>query len=213
MDQPKKRQYRSIKRDNQARETRTQIIQAARKQFIQSGFAGATIEAIAREARVAVETVFAVFGSKRNILADVIQYSVGGDDQPVSVPERPGPQKISQEPDPVLRIQMFAKDVTDRLERTAPVYDVMRSAAKTEPEIKALLKQMQEVRYTNIHSLVRSFVDRDELREDLDETTGTETAWGLASPELYTLFAHDYGWSKEQWVQWLSNTLIRLLLP
>ena len=44
------------------------------------GYAGATIEAIAQEAGVAPETIFAVFGNKRTILAKLIDVVVGGDD-------------------------------------------------------------------------------------------------------------------------------------
>ena len=96
-----KRQYNSTRRQAQASETRKQIIEAARKLFAQYGYAGATIEAIALEAGVAPETVFAVFGNKRTILANLIDISVGGDDQPVPLLQRPGPQSVLQEPDPV----------------------------------------------------------------------------------------------------------------
>jgi len=64
-----KRAYNSSRRKEQALQTRRQIVEAARSLFIARGYAGATIEAIAQEAGVAPETVYAAFGNKRAILA------------------------------------------------------------------------------------------------------------------------------------------------
>ena len=50
------RRYVSSLRDEQARVTRLRILDAARKLFIERGFAGTSIEVIAREAGVAVQT-------------------------------------------------------------------------------------------------------------------------------------------------------------
>jgi hypothetical protein len=35
----------------------------------------------------------------------------------------------------------------------------------------------------------------------------------MTSPELYLLFNRDRGWTDEQYTQWLTETLVRLLLP
>src|SRR5512139_1844715 len=92
-----KRPYNSARRQAQARETRRQIIEAARLLFSEHGYTGATIEAIAEEAGVAPETIFATFGNKRTILAAVIDVAVGGDAQPVPLLQRPGPQAVLQQ--------------------------------------------------------------------------------------------------------------------
>ena len=92
-----KRKYNSTRRQEQARETRRHVIEAARQLFIENGYAGATIDAIAREAGVAPETIFATFGSKRAILAAVIDVAVGGDDQPTPLLQRPEPQAVLQQ--------------------------------------------------------------------------------------------------------------------
>ncbi len=49
-----KRKYNSTRRQAQAGETRRQIIAAARVLFIERGYTGATIEAIAQQAGVAL---------------------------------------------------------------------------------------------------------------------------------------------------------------
>src|SRR5215204_3120445 len=94
-----KRRYTSRRRQVQAAETRRQIVEAARQLFAERGYVGTTIEAIAQAAGVAGETVYATFGSKRAILARLVDVSVGGDEQPIPLLERPGPQAVQQERD------------------------------------------------------------------------------------------------------------------
>ena len=208
-----KRQYNSTRRQAQASETRKQIIEAARKLFAQYGYAGATIEAIAHEAGVAPETVFAVFGNKRTILANLISVAVGGDDQPVPLLQRPGPQSVLQVSDPARQLQLFALSISEILERVAPVFEIMRTAAKTEPEIAELSKNILEQRQHNLAIFVQRLSAHSLLRQGLDDAQATEIVWTIASPEVYNLLTVDRGWSTERFAQWLGDTLTRLLLP
>src|SRR5438874_4627540 len=135
-----KRNYVSHRRQAQARETRGQIVQAARRLFIERGYTGTTIEQIATEAGVAVETVYATFGSKRAVLSRLVGTSVAGDDEPSPLLERPGPQAVLRERDQHRQIEMFAHDIRWIMERVGPVFGILRTAAETEPDIAALLQ-------------------------------------------------------------------------
>ena len=208
-----KRPYNSTRRQAQARETRQQIIEAARRLFSEYGYAGATIDAIAQEAGVAAETIFATFGNKRTILARLIAVAVGGDDQTVPLLERSGPQAVLQERDPARKLQLFAEDISKILERVAPIFTIMRVAAKTEPDIAELLKNVLEERLRTLGAMVQSLTAHGPLRTGLDVTQGTDIVWTLTSPEVFTLLTVDRGWPREKYVDWLSDTLIRLLLP
>ena len=208
-----KRQYNSARRQTQARETRLQIVESARKQFVAYGYAGATIEAIAREAGVAPETIFAVFGNKRAILAYLIDISVGGDDQSIPLLQRPGPQSVLQERDPVRQLHRFAQDITGILERVAPVFEIMRMAAKTEPDIAELLHNLLEQRLHNLAVFVQHLSTHTALRDGLNVEQAAEIVWAITSPEVFSLLSVDREWSKEHYVYWLGDTLTRLLLP
>ena len=178
-----KRPYNSARRQAQARETRLKIIEAARVQFTSYGYAGATIEAIAQQAGVAPETIYAAFGNKRAILERLIDVSVGGDDGPVPLLERPGPQTVLHERDPRQQLQLFAADIATILARVAPLFEVMRAAAKTEPEIDDLLQGILRQRLDTM----AKFVGHVALREGLDQAAAAETVWALSSPELFRL--------------------------
>ena len=215
MTQPSslKRVYNSTRRQAQARETRMQILSAARKLFIAYGYAGATIEAIAQEAGVAAETVFAIFGNKRTILVRLVDVAVGGDDQPIPLLQRSGPQATLQESDPTRQLHLFAQDISTILERVAPLFEVLRMAAKTEPDIAELLKNLLQERFKNMTFFVQSLFAHGPLQQGLEQVQAAEIVWTITSPEVFRLLTQDRGWSREQYIAWLGSTLVRLLLP
>ncbi len=208
-----KRRYNSTRRQAQASETRLQIVAAAGKLFSMYGYSGATIDAIAQEAAVSSETVYAVFGNKRNILTSLIEISVGGDNRPIPLLQRAGPQAVLQEDDPVRLIQLFAQDISGILERVAPVFEVIRIAAKTEPEIADLLKDLLGQRFQNLASVTKRLAALGSLRDGIDQPQATESMWVITSPEVFSLLLTDRGWTKERYVDWLSDTLMQILLP
>jgi AcrR family transcriptional regulator len=209
----KKRRYDSTRRQAQARETRQQILAAARVLFIAHGFAGTTMEAVAQEAGVAVETVYTAFKSKRTLLARLVDRAVGGDDEPIHILDRPGPQQVKSEPDQRRQLQLFASDMAQIMERVGPLFGVMRGAATTEPEIAALLERLLSARHENIGAFVRWLEHNGPLRSGLSEGEATDTVWTVTSAEVHHLLTVDRGWSRERYIQWLGDTLVLVLLP
>ena len=63
-----KRRYDSTRRQEQARENRQRILQAAHDLFIGKGYGQTAITDIAAAAGVAVETVYAAFKNKPTLL-------------------------------------------------------------------------------------------------------------------------------------------------
>lgn len=208
-----KRRYNSKKRQAQARETRRQITEAACKIFTERGYTGATIESIAQEAGVAAETIYAVFGNKRAILVHLVDISVGGDDEPIPLLQRPKPQAVFQEHDPRQQLHLFAEDISVILERVAPIFEVMRLAAKTEPDIALLLQKNLSERLHNMTTFVQNISEHSPLRAGVTDTQAAEMVWTLTSPEVFQLLTVDRAWTSEQYIQWLADSLIRLLLP
>lgn len=210
-NQPKRR-YDSSRRKQQARQTRRQILDAARQLFIERGYSGATIEAIAQAAGVATETVYASFGSKRAILSKLVEISVGGDERPIPLLERPGPQAVRREPDQPRQIQMFASQIAEIMTRVAPIFAVMNAAAKTEPEIAELLDRLLAERLGGMTYFISALSEHGGLRDGLDASTVAETVWALTSAEVFNLLTIERSWSKERYAAWLADSLTRLLL-
>ena len=63
-----RRRYESPRRREQAAATRQAILEAAERLFAEQGYVGTSVAEIAQEARVALKTVYAVFGTKAEVL-------------------------------------------------------------------------------------------------------------------------------------------------
>lgn len=211
-DRPKRR-YNSTRRQALARETRYQILDAARKLFITHGYAGTTMEALAQEAGVAVETVYATFGSKRAVLTRLVDVSVLGDEESMPLLDRPDPQAVRKEPDQRRQIRLFTHGISAIMDRAGPLWGVIRSAAYSDDEIAAILRRMLTTRHDNLLAFV-GWVERNgPLRAGLNAEEAADTVWSVSSAEVHHLLTVDRGWPAERYEQWLGDTLIALLLP
>lgn len=208
-----KRTYDSSRRKEQALQTRRQIVEAARNLFIERGYAGATIDAIAHGAGVATETVYAVFGNKRAILSRLFEVSLVGDDLPIPLLERSGPQAAMHETDQHRQIELFAYDIYEIMSRVAPLFDIMHVAAKTEPEIAEMLQNILNARVQGMMAFIRALAKNGSLREGVTPQEAAEMVWTLTSAEVFTLLNVNRGWSEEKHKQWLIDALTRFLLP
>ena len=209
-----KRAYDSTRRQAQADETRRHILEAARKLFLERGYAGATAEAIAAEAGVALQTVYAIFKNKRKILLNLMNVSSPtGEEDLVPITERSGPRAVAREPDQRRQLQMFAEIVAYNLDQVAVISKILVEAARTEVEIDKILQKLNKRRLEHMTLAVRQIAAHGPFRENVDESSATDTIWTLTSPDVFLLLTRERGWSKEQYAHWLGNILIRTLLP
>src|ERR687894_1116156 len=94
------RQPAGVKRAQpRTRLARTAVIEAARALFLERGYGATTIEAISDHSDVPPATVYRLFSSKRGILKAILDVSIAGDDDPVSLPDRPQVREPLADPD------------------------------------------------------------------------------------------------------------------
>jgi AcrR family transcriptional regulator len=206
------RRYDSALRKEQARQTRARMLDAAQRLFAERGYAGSTMEAIASAAGVAVDTVYAGFGSKRGVLSALLDIRVGGDDQPIDLLDRPGPQSVRREPDQKLQIARFAHDITAIVERVRPVDDIIRGAAAVDSDIASLRAKVQDSRYQGMRQFIAWLAANGPLGRGLTEDDAAAIIWALTSPEVHRLLRSDRGWTQERYTEWLAETLRATLL-
>jgi AcrR family transcriptional regulator len=212
MSEPVKRvprAYNSERRRQAAEQTRQRILDAARTRFVERGYAGTTIAAIAEEASTAAETVYATFKSKTALLEALVRGAVRGKDD-TEVLQQPGPRRLEAETDQRAQLRVFAADVSERLARTAPLLAVVASAAASEPSLAALYGDLHGARMRNLSSMPPALARNGPLR--VDPERAAQTIWALASPELYALLTGQRGWSRERYAGWLADTLEAVLL-
>lgn len=210
---PAKRKYDSSHRKAQSLETQLQIVEVARRLFIERGYSGTSIESLAKEAGVAPETIYVLFGSKVAVLSRVVDVNIVGDGEPIPLLVRSQIREVEFEKDQRRQIQMFASRIRMIMPRVAPLFEVMRGASKTEPEISKILKNYLEGRLQGMGYFIDCLLANGPLRNNLSKLTAVETLWTMTSAEVYNLLTVDRGWSDEEYESWLASTLTRLLLP
>ena len=142
-----KRRYDSTRRREQARRTRREIIRAAYELFIRRGYGATTMTEIAAEASVSVETVYAAFGTKPNLLRKVWDVTIGGDDDEIPFHERLEVLQMRAEKNLARRLEMYAALIAHHLApRTVPFLRALEGAAGTEPEAQAMIDEMDRQR-------------------------------------------------------------------
>jgi AcrR family transcriptional regulator len=208
-----KRPYDSSLRKQQASQTRVRILDAAQSLFADRGYPATTVEAIAADAGVAVDTVYAAFGSKRGVLQALLNVRVGGDEAELDLLARAGPRAVQREPDQRAQLAAFAADVSGILERARPVDDIIRGAAAVDADIAALRSEAQAYRYRNMRQLVSWLAAKGPLRDGLSEDDAAAIMWTMTSPEVHVLLRVARAWSAERYAAWLAKSLDRILLP
>ncbi|MGE5073022.1 MAG: TetR/AcrR family transcriptional regulator [Anaerolineae bacterium] len=210
----RKRKYDSTRRQSQARETRTRILKAAETLFMEHGYAGATIEAIAARADVASETVYASFKNKRRIVLELLTVlAAGGVEEDVPITRRAGPRAVAQEHDQRRQLAIFAETVAHNLERVAWMSELLTIAARAQQDVDRMMQRLNEQRWQHMAVFVEQLAVNGPLRDRMNRAEATDIVWTLASPEVFLLTTRDRTWSTERYTRWLADALARMLLP
>jgi AcrR family transcriptional regulator len=196
-----------------AQATRRRIRDAARRLFVERGYVATTIEAIAGEAGVAVPTVYLAFGTKRALLAELLDIAAVGDEEPVAVLERPWVDELRHDPDPQGQLRRWVRGSRDIAARVAPLWEVARNAAPADPDIAAQVHRYKTLTLQAHRYFVTVLAASGGLRDGLDPQRAADIVFGLLSHELYRLLVIEQGWAPEDWEQWVADTLAAQLLP
>jgi len=206
-----KRKYSSAVRDEQAARTRTRILEAASELFLERGYARTTIKDIAVQADVARDTVHAIFGNKARVLTALIDRRLVPDDAVANVTQRQDAQAIRNEMDQRKQIELFAKFIAGISTELRPVFEILRTASAVEPEMANVFEEMNRFRLDNMQTYAKWIAARGPLR--VTTRRAGEIIWALASLDVARMLCDEIGWTQSQHARWLTDTLIRTLLP
>ncbi len=171
-----------------------------------------TMSAIAREAGVAVQTLYLAFGSKSSILAAALDVAIVGDDAPVPLIERPWVQEVRAEEDGRQAVAMLCRENAALFRRVAPLHVAIR-AATGDADVARLLEHDQQSRYATQRQFVAILADKPGFNAELGEERAADIVYGVLSEALYLHFCVDRGWSVEDWTAWVATTLSSQLFP
>ena len=194
---------RSTYRQLQAQATRERIAAAARRLFGTDGYGATSMETIAREAGVATRTVYAAFGTKREILSFICERWI----EEASARELAG--QVLGEPDPIRRLRGAAHWLRVLYSAGFDVVLIFEAATDESPETRALLRSKLAGRNEVMDAMIASL--QGQLAVPLAQAQAMYRA--LAAAGVYRELVQESGWSPEDFERWVGDTLQRNLMP
>jgi AcrR family transcriptional regulator len=210
-----RRRYNATRRQAQAAQTRQDILAAAHRLFLERGYAGTTLAAIAQAAGVVVETIYRAYGSKAELFRAVVRAAVAGGADRAQVPsdQRPAIRAVIAETDPHRQLELYAATQPGIHARAGPLLRVLIGAAATDPELGELWVQIENERLSGMGRFAGLLADRGVLRPGLSVEEARDLLWTLNSLAIHDLLVLQRGWSPDRYRGWLAGALARELLP
>jgi AcrR family transcriptional regulator len=205
-----KRSYDASRRQEQARRNRDRILEAGERRFLRDGYAATTIAVIAADAGVSADTIYKSFGGKPGLVRAIRAKALEGEG-PVPAEERSDAVQ-RREADGNKIIEAWGALTAEVAPNVAPILLLVRAAAATDPEGKALLDEMDGDRLRRMAANARRLRDGGHLRTGVTLTQATDVLWTYSAPELYELLVLRRGWSPERYGDFVATAMINALL-
>lgn len=207
------RSYRSPLREEQARQTRRRILDAAAGLLLEHGYAATTMSAVATAAGVSAQTVYKVFGSKPALVKQLYDITLAGDDEPVPFAERPEVRAAYGETDPHRFLAAYAGLGRMLLGRLGPLLRVLLAGARSgEPDLLAFVDTVNGERLIGTTMVARRLAELGALRPGLSVERARDVIWTLNSVEVWSLLTEQRGWSAAEYEEWVGRAMADAVL-
>ncbi|MFN2518241.1 MAG: TetR/AcrR family transcriptional regulator [Jatrophihabitantaceae bacterium] len=197
-------------RERKTEETGRRIVAAARDLFADPGYSATTIEAIAREADVAVETIYSRFKNKAGILNAVLGTAVTGAADAAALMDTPPYRQVAACTDQREQIRQLAHISRQTLQREASTHRILETVGTW--EAKDALHEQLLYRVAAQRLAIDLVIANGDLRDALTADTAGATYSALSNPTNFRTMTTTFGWSADQFEQWLADNLTRILL-
>lgn len=204
---------RPVARRRRGEDTRRKVEEAAARLFSERGYEPTTMQAIADDAGVHVQTIYLAYRTKAAVLAAAATRLVAGDEDPASHPsERRWARQIIESADPERKLRLYVRHVRDVAPRVIRLVDMLRAAAPADPDVAAFLTHMLEGRREGPYALLEPLAAAGHLRPGLTRAAAADITYALASPETFRALVEDRGWSWARAETWITAQLCESLL-
>lgn len=208
-----RRRYDSTRRQEQAGENRRAILDAARRMFLERGYAATTVSAIAAAAGVSVETVYKAFGNKPGLVKAVVDVAIVGDDEPVPMLQRDRVRRIEAEGDARRKLALYGEHLAESAPRRVPVELLVRGAAASDAGAAEVWHQLEAERLAGMAAFARHLEEGEHLRPGVSLEEARDVLWTYNSAEIYELLVMRREWTPQRYGGWVADALAAALLP
>jgi len=202
-----RRPYNGALRKEQAQMTRARILDAARRLLTSGTYSSVTMEDIAREAGVAYQTVYGIFGTKLRLAQALIEIGFPHVAAALKLFE---PLRETADPEVWLRTGAHVNRLIYEL--CADLLRFMRESG--DPGLLTRYREREEQRLVAMtqSGLVAMLENSGRLRPGMSATEAVAVIWSWSGPDHYTDLVFERGWTATRYEQWLSDSMINTLL-
>ena len=179
------------------------MLDAARRLFVERGYAATTIPEIAAAAGVAVATIYWAFGSKRAMVSEIRQAWLEAAATGARLRE------VLAIDEPSARLRAYAAFMGNQWATGAEALAIQQDAMRADPEIAAEISAVLAERAERLKAVVVPLAP--DLREPLSVETAHDILLALSLLEVYREL-RDRGWTDAKYRAWLGQVLREQLL-
>jgi len=198
--------YKSARRQQQAQATRRDILSAARRLFAERGYAATSMADIAHDADVAVQTIYASCGSKRELvlaLVDTIDEEAGVATIVAQLAESDQPEEI---------VSLAVRLTRQLNERCGDIISALLSAASLEPDAAAAAEEGKRRHRDGTARTANKLDGLGALRPGLSADEAAALLATLTWRPMYAQLTREHNWSYEDCEEWITTILTTTLL-
>ncbi|GAA4813987.1 TetR/AcrR family transcriptional regulator [Streptomyces ziwulingensis] len=203
---PRRRAYHAPRRTQAAAQTRSAILDAATRLFIDHGYAKVTVADIAREAGTAVPTVYASTGGKTAILTLLME---NGARNPAAVAALAAVGETGL-PREALAAAVHGTRLDN--ERHHRLVRVMVDAAHADEHAAAALSRADRGYREALDAVTGRLRALDALRPGLTPARATDILWFHLGHQSWYGLVIERGWSWDTTEEWLTQQVTTALL-
>jgi AcrR family transcriptional regulator len=195
------------KQAERARQTRQRILDAARTLFVSQGYGATTLQEIADQAGVSVQTIYFSFGNKGSVLKELVDVTIAGDDEPIATLDRPWFRESVELPTAAEQLKAHVHGTRRVLDRVSAITEVVRTAVLTDPGLAERWQYDTDPRHTVQTVAAKALASKPDIDPHLSVEQIADRLFGLLSPDLYLLMIRDRRWAPDEWEHWIYDTL------
>jgi AcrR family transcriptional regulator len=207
----RRRVYDATGRRAQAERSRIAVLDAAERLLLADGFARTTIGAIAGSAGVSVETIYKTFRGKAGLVRAIRERRLAGAGSEHAETRSNRTRRTVS--DPRMLIAEWGRLTAEVAPLVSPILLLVRDAAAADPEMAALMTELNADRLRRMMTNARHLDRGGHLKQGLSLAQAADVLWAYSSPELYELLVLERGWTTRKYGTFVGDAIAAALLP
>jgi AcrR family transcriptional regulator len=187
------------------------MLNSARELFVTDGYAATTMERIADDAGVAVQTLYYTFRTKGQLLREVVEVTAAGEQDPARVAERAWVQEMLTSRSAQRVLALAVEHGADIFIRAAPLWPIV-AAATSDPFIEQYWREVAADRRAGQERMVGRLNELDALSPGVDPARATDLVVVLFGHDVFSGLVTEAGWGVLEYKAWLFAALVQQLL-